>query len=78
MGAEFAVGLAARGATTVISYAGDEDVAAKTLARLEERGVSAEAVRTERPTLRRPRRSSAVWSSATAGSTSSCTCPAWC
>ncbi|QYN32227.1 SDR family NAD(P)-dependent oxidoreductase [Pseudonocardia sp. DSM 110487] len=47
MGAEFAVGLAARGATTVISYAGDVDVAAKTLARLEEHGVSAEAVRTD-------------------------------
>lgn len=47
MGAEFAVGLAARGATTVISYAGDDAAAGKTLARLEECGVTAEAVRTD-------------------------------
>lgn len=47
MGAEFAAGLAARGATTVISYSGDEAAAQKTLARLEEHGVPAEAVRAE-------------------------------
>jgi 3-oxoacyl-[acyl-carrier protein] reductase len=47
MGAEFAVGLAGRGATTVITYGGDESAAQKTLARLEEHGVGAEAVRAD-------------------------------
>jgi 3-oxoacyl-[acyl-carrier protein] reductase len=45
MGAEFAVGLAGR--TTVITYGGDESAARKTLARLEEQGVGAEAVRAD-------------------------------
>jgi 3-oxoacyl-[acyl-carrier protein] reductase len=44
MGAEFAMRLASRGATTVISYVGDEAAAQKTLTRLEEHGVTAEAV----------------------------------
>lgn len=47
MGAAFAEDLAARGATVVISYAGDDDAAALTLARLEKHQVTAEAIRSD-------------------------------
>ena len=47
MGAAIAVGLAARGATTVISYSGDGAAAEETLTRLKEHGVTAEAVRSD-------------------------------
>ena len=47
MGAAFAEHLAARGATTVISYSGSAEAAEKTLARLGEYGVTADAVRSD-------------------------------
>lgn len=47
MGAAFAEHLAARGATTVITYAGDDEAAEATLARLEKYGVTAEAIRSD-------------------------------
>jgi NAD(P)-dependent dehydrogenase (short-subunit alcohol dehydrogenase family) len=47
MGAEFAIRLGARGATTVISYVDDEAAAQKTRASFEELGVAAEAVRAD-------------------------------
>ncbi|WP_042375523.1 SDR family oxidoreductase [Streptacidiphilus neutrinimicus] len=46
-GAAFAENLAARGATTVVSYAGDDAAAQHTLAVLEKHGVTAEAVRSD-------------------------------
>jgi 3-oxoacyl-[acyl-carrier protein] reductase len=46
-GAAFAEHLAARGATTVISFAGSEDAAQRTLTALEEHGVGAEAIRSD-------------------------------
>jgi 3-oxoacyl-[acyl-carrier protein] reductase len=47
MGAAFAEHIAARGATTVITYAGDETAAGQTLALVEKHGVTAEAVRSD-------------------------------
>lgn len=47
MGAAFAEDLAARGATVVISYAGDGEAAAGTLARLDKHQLTAEAVRSD-------------------------------
>lgn len=47
MGAAIAENLAERGATTVISYAGDDAAAEKTLQRLESHRVTAEAVRSD-------------------------------
>lgn len=47
MGAAFAEHLAARGATTVITYSGDDAAAERTLARLAEQGVAAEAIRSD-------------------------------
>ncbi|MFF2550740.1 SDR family oxidoreductase [Nocardia sp. NPDC058058] len=46
-GAAFAENVAARGATTVITYLGDEHAAERTVKRLAEFGVSAEAVRSD-------------------------------
>ena len=46
-GAEIALHLAERGATTVISYKGNEAAAEETLRELEKRGVTAEAVRSD-------------------------------
>ncbi|GAB3896298.1 hypothetical protein GCM10029964_077440 [Kibdelosporangium lantanae] len=46
-GAAFAEHVAARGATTVITYAGDEDAAQQTLLRLEKHGITAEAIRSD-------------------------------
>lgn len=46
-GAAFAEHIAARGATTVISFAGDEDAARQTLVALEKHGGTAEAVRSD-------------------------------
>lgn len=47
MGAAFAEDLAARGATVVITYAGDDAAAARTLTRLEKYPVTAEAIRSD-------------------------------
>lgn len=47
MGAAFAEHLAARGATTVITYSGDDAAAERTLAGLEKYGVTAEAIRSD-------------------------------
>ena len=46
-GAAIATHIAARGATTVISYANDDDAARRTLVELEKHGVTAEAVRSD-------------------------------
>ncbi|KAA2260438.1 SDR family oxidoreductase [Solihabitans fulvus] len=46
-GAAFAEHIAARGATTVITYANNERAAKQTLSVLEEHGVTAEAIRSE-------------------------------
>ena len=46
-GAAIAAGLAARGATTVITYVNAEHTARETLARLEKHGVCAEAIRSD-------------------------------
>jgi 3-oxoacyl-[acyl-carrier protein] reductase len=46
-GAAFAEDIAARGATTVITYANDEAAAQETLLALEKHGVTAEAVRSD-------------------------------
>ncbi|MBO0856588.1 MAG: SDR family oxidoreductase [Nocardia sp.] len=46
-GAAFAEHIAARGATTVISFAGDEEAAQRTLVALEKHGVTAEAIRSD-------------------------------
>jgi NAD(P)-dependent dehydrogenase (short-subunit alcohol dehydrogenase family) len=47
VGAAFAEHLAARGATTVITYSGDDAAAEKTPARLAEYGGTAEAIRSD-------------------------------
>ncbi len=47
MGAEIAEHIAARGATTVISYLNSDDAAGRTLAALEKHGTDAEAVRSD-------------------------------
>jgi 3-oxoacyl-[acyl-carrier protein] reductase len=46
-GAAFAENIAERGATTIITYAGDDAAAQQTLAALEKHGVTAEAVRSD-------------------------------
>ena len=46
-GAAFATHVAARGATTVISYANDDEAAKRTLLDLETHGVTAEAIRSD-------------------------------
>ena len=46
-GAAFAENIASRGATTVISFAGNEEAAQQTLVTLEKHGVTAEAIRSD-------------------------------
>jgi NAD(P)-dependent dehydrogenase (short-subunit alcohol dehydrogenase family) len=46
-GAEFAKNIAARGATTIVTYRGDEHAAKQTLAVLEQSGASAEAIQSD-------------------------------